>query len=149
MYFKIPVALGIESREEYLLKRLDQYEAFKWVNMHVPRDGIVLTLDMRSYYIDRETFQNTSELYVLKEMDFDAKAAWFSKRGFRYLLMPEDVIQHTPVHQAMGLIEEFETWKDAPKHFRVFAQLEFQRAQGDGFERVTVYEVVSPEFGNE
>lgn len=36
MYFKIPVALGMESRDEYLLKRVERYAAFEWVNENLP-----------------------------------------------------------------------------------------------------------------
>ncbi len=35
-HFKIPVAVGLESRETYLDKRVERYAAFQWVNRELP-----------------------------------------------------------------------------------------------------------------
>jgi hypothetical protein len=82
-------------------------------------------------------------------MTFDEKVVWLSDRGIRYLVLPDDVIQRTPLFEYMGLKEEFESWKNAPEHFRLLEMLEMPRAREEGSERITVYEVLSPETGLE
>lgn len=144
VYFKVPVVLGMESRDTYLERRLERYPVFRWVNENIPEGEIVLTLDLRSYYIDRPTFQSTESLRALIPLHFDAKAAWFSERGIRYLLVPADII---PTTRGMGLDEELASWAHAPGQFKELIALDMPRARGEGVERVTIYEVIpaSPE----
>jgi hypothetical protein len=140
MYFKVPVVFGMESSDEYLERRLERYPAFKWVNENLPKEGTVLTLDLRSYYIDRKTYQSTESIRELIPLSSDEKIAWFMERDIRYLLVPEDII---PTVSGMGVEDEIVSWGNAPKVFRVLVKLEFPRARGEGVERVVVYEVVT------
>lgn len=144
MYFKVPVAFGLESREEYLSRRVDHYEAFAWVNEHISEDAGILTVDQRSYLLDRPTFQNLYELPALKEMTLDEKVEWFGARGIRYIFLPDGIAQEAPYLKAMGLPEEFLLWEESPKHFRVVEELMIPRVRGEGDERVLILEVLLP-----
>ncbi|MFP6584360.1 MAG: glycosyltransferase family 39 protein [Candidatus Hydrogenedentota bacterium] len=144
MYFKVPVAFGIESREDYLIRRVDHYEAFAWVNENIPEDARILTLDQRSYFLGRPTFQNLYELPALKKMTLDEKVEWFEARGIRYIFLPEEIAQEAPYLHALGMPEEFLLWEESPEYFRVVAELMIAQVRGEGDERVLILEVLLP-----
>ena len=55
----VPVVVGIQSRDDYLLRRgpdvfkFTSYDAFLYMNRHLPSDARVLLSDTRGYYLDR------------------------------------------------------------------------------------------------
>lgn len=51
-YFKFPVVLGFETREQYLSKRVPTYETIKYLNLS-DDVKLVLFLDPRTYYSDK------------------------------------------------------------------------------------------------
>ena len=145
MYFKIPVAVGMESRDEYLLRRVDRYAAFQRANEVVPPDSRVLTIDLRSYYLDAATYQNIHDLAVLKSMSFPDKVAWLHERGIDYAFIPIELLENTPLLQATGVQSEIESWINAPDYFRIVDDLEIDRARGEGRERIVILEVLEAE----
>jgi len=54
--------LGKVSRDQYLTKRLGNYEVFKFINKNLPRDAKIMFLFIgnRGYYCDREYVYDTS-----------------------------------------------------------------------------------------
>ena len=65
MYFKVPAAVGLESREDYLQNRVERYEAFEWVNAQLPDEASIMTFDLRSSYIQQPTFPNLEILFYV------------------------------------------------------------------------------------
>ncbi len=120
VYFKVPVALGLESREDYLDRRLDGYATFAWLNAHIPEGACVLTLDLRSYYIDRPTFEFVEQLHELKPLDFDGKVSWLAERKIRYVVLSETAMQY-PFIAHTGIGDELNSWREAPDHFRLIS----------------------------
>jgi 4-amino-4-deoxy-L-arabinose transferase-like glycosyltransferase len=52
-YFRIPAALGLQSREDFLSKRVNSYEAIEYINHNLSDSEKVLLLEPRGYYCDR------------------------------------------------------------------------------------------------
>lgn len=144
MYFKVPAALGLESRDDYLARRVDRYRAFQWINENVPVDSRILTIDLRTYYLNRLTFQNTNDLYMLKSMSLDEKVVWFAEREIEYIVLPEDIVRSSPDVKATGLSEEFALWESSPDYFETVETLRIPRARGEGEERVVILRVLPP-----
>ena len=118
VYFKVPVVLGMESREAYLHRRVDDYATFAWVNKHVPEGAQVLTLDLRSYYIDRPSFHMVEQLHELVPLDVDAKVNWLAEKKIRYVILSETAMQ-SPFIAHTELLGELNSWKTVPEHFRL------------------------------
>ncbi len=115
VHFKIPVALGLESRGQYLSGRVERYEAFQWVNEHTPEDARILTLDPRSYYLDRASFQNVSALGVLEDMPQEKQVDWLEERGTTHVLLPIDYLQGSGRLVELGYVDIVMAWRNAPR----------------------------------
>jgi hypothetical protein len=52
----VKVALGLESREEYLSRMLPEYDGiWRYINQNLPEESKIATYDARAYYVERET----------------------------------------------------------------------------------------------
>ncbi len=49
----MPVAVGRETREAFLLRKTDTYADIAWMNTHLPADARVLFLARTAFYLDR------------------------------------------------------------------------------------------------
>jgi len=145
-YQKWPVVFGRESREEYLTRRVERYPAFQWVNAHVPEDAVVLTLDPRSFYIQRESFQNLAALEELRGKPVDEQLAWMAARRIRYILVPDAYVAGSPIFRERGLAPLIDQWR-ADARFRAVYDEQLPDPRGGGTERVTILEVVGGDGG--
>jgi hypothetical protein len=142
--FKIPVALGFESREDYLSRRVERYEVFQWLNENLSEDTTVLTFDPRGYFIDRSTYQNFEILQVLRPMTLPEQAAWLHERGIGYVVYPVAYFEESPWFYEEGYLDDIERWKSAPGFLEEIAILNISRPRADDIERVEVYAVRQP-----
>ena len=143
VHFKVPVALGFESDQDYLSKRIERYGAFRWVNEHVPPGDSVMTLDPRSYFIERPTFQNYAVLPSLAKQSREDQLSWFSKRNIRYLVYPPAYFKGSPAYVVRGYTEIVESWIDDKEHFKLVGVIDEAQSRRDGLERVEIYEIVT------
>ena len=52
---KIPVALGLEPRSEYLSRTVDVYDMYSYVNSNLPSSAkLIAPWEVRRYYVDRD-----------------------------------------------------------------------------------------------
>jgi len=142
MYFKIPVALGMESREAYLTERVERYAAFQWVNETLPEDAVVMTFDIRSSYIERATYPNLEILFTLREMDKKDLMIWFRQQNIKYIFYPEAYVKESPVFAARGLVEVLDSWRNDIDHFTILHSMELKRPRSTGTETVEIWEVL-------
>jgi len=50
VHYRLPVALGLESRDAFLSGRIDIYPAYQYINTHPDRFQTILIFDERGYY---------------------------------------------------------------------------------------------------
>lgn len=141
VHFRIPVATGFESREDFLKRRVERYEAFLWANEYLPRDGCLLLLDPRSYYYRGCSYQNPESIKVLIGMPLEKQVAWLRARNIRYVMLPHAYLEESPGFRETGLLQLFQTWESLPEAFPLIKRLELQRVRGAGVEYVDFYEV--------
>jgi hypothetical protein len=139
-YFKWPVAFGLESREDYLTRRVERYPAFQWINAHVPRDSTVLTLDPRSYFIRRDSFQNLGALQELAGKPMEEQLLWMKARGIRYIFIPDAYVVSSPIFRERGIAPLIDAWR-ADARFRTVYSEDLPDPRGGGTEHVTILEV--------
>ncbi|MCX5769995.1 MAG: glycosyltransferase family 39 protein [Candidatus Hydrogenedentes bacterium] len=139
-HFKIRAAFGIESREEYLERRVERYPAFDWINNHVPPEDLVLTLDRRTYYLTGRSWQNDEPLRRLASADPQARLDWMRLQGVKWIMAPVDYVKESP-----GLRDPFcamiEEWRLDTRHYRLVKRLDLPRTRRTGREIVDIYEV--------
>ena len=117
--FKVPAALRLESREDYLTRRVERYTAFQWVNENLPKDATVLTFDPRGYFIDRPTYQNFEILQVLRPLPIAEQANWLIDRGIDYVFYPVAYFDESPSFRENGYIDDLARWQAAPEFFEL------------------------------
>lgn len=140
IHFKLPVVLGMESRNDYLLRRVERYPAFQWANENIPHDETILTLDMRSYYFDGRSYQNREALQLLTDLPIEAQMDWLQKRGIRYVFFPDAYIAESPGFAEHGLTAMFDGWRRDAR-FEQIQQFDLAQPRADGVERVEIYAV--------
>ena len=140
-YFKWPVVFGLESRTDYLTERVERYPAFQWINEHVPEDATVLTLDPRSYYIRRNSFQNLAAIAQLNGKPLDSQIEWMKTRGIRYILIPDAYVASSPIFREWGITPLIDEWRGDAR-FRAIYDEDLPDMRNGGTEHVTILEVV-------
>ena len=140
-HFKLRAALGIESREEYLERRVERYPAFDWINNHVPPEDLVLTLDRRTYYLTGRSWQNDEPLRRLASADAQARFDWMRLHGVKWIMAPVNYIEESPGLREpfLGMLEE---WRHNTRHFRLVKRFDLPRPRRHGREIVDIYEVL-------
>jgi hypothetical protein len=141
VHYKVPVVLGFESRETYLRERIERYSAFEWARENLPDDAVVLSLDPRGYYFDRDCYQNFEGLKALIGTNSATQSAWFDQHGIDYVFYPDDYVQHSPGFRETGVQTVVDGWRADPIQFSLIASLDVKRARGDGTELVEIYRV--------
>ncbi|MCH7910920.1 MAG: glycosyltransferase family 39 protein, partial [Candidatus Hydrogenedentes bacterium] len=149
VHFKVPVALGMESKTAYLSKRIERYPAFAWVNANLPEAAGIMTFDPRSYYINRPTFQNYAMLPVLDSMSATERGAWFAERRIEYLFYPTVFFSESPAYVTRGYTAIVDRWRADRTFLRLVKVIEVPRLRRDGVERVEVYRVRQASVGSE
>lgn len=145
MAMRFPAAIGVESRADFLTRRIERYPAFEWANEHLEREGTVLTLDPRGYYLDNPTFVNFEALKPLVGMDKSGRLAWLRANGIRYLIYPEAYVLESPAFRETGVLDVLDAWRGDRVHFALLKRFELDRPRDAGTEVVEVYEVRLPE----
>lgn len=141
VHFKVPVALGVESREDYLTRRIERYPAFQWANENISKDeGIVLLLDPRGYFMDPPTYQNLEALRRLVGKPLDEQVDWLHSRGVHYVFYPETYVTESRGFHGAQMDAMFEAWWQDPR-FRLLKPFDLPRPRAGGTERVEVYEL--------
>lgn len=141
VHFKIPAALGLESREAYLAKRVDRYIAFEWANRNLDQDATVFTLDPRSYFLNQPTYQNFEMFDSLGAMTLNQQMDWFRSRNIRYFFYPKEYVESTPIYIERGFLDTLQAWWKNTHNFRlIHTQFEPHR-KGLDAERVEFYEI--------
>lgn len=136
IHFKVPVTLGMQSRDEYLTQRIERYPAFQWANRHLNDGGVLLTVDQRSYYLDPPAFQNHWAMNALAEMPPEAQRAWLAARGIRHLMIPMGLLAES--HALAPFRGVVDAWRRDTAHFERLETIHVPRRDG-GTERVEFY----------
>jgi Dolichyl-phosphate-mannose-protein mannosyltransferase len=147
VHFKVLAAFGVESREDYLTRRVERYPALAWVNRELgPRNEIVLMCDAWLYHVDVPTYSNYHALHRTLEWPLEEQVAWLRERGIRYVFFPRTSVDESHLFQESGLAGMFDAWWRSP-YFRVIKTMELDRPRTGGTEIVEIYEVI-PEAPN-
>ncbi len=141
IHYKVPVVLGMESRDAYLGDRIERYSAFRWVRENLPEDAVVLSLDPRAYYFDRDCYQNFEGLKALIGVDADTEIAWFDQHAIDYVFYPENYVLQSPGFRETGVQAVVDGWRLDQSRFVLIASLEMACARGPGTELVEIYRV--------
>ncbi len=147
MHFKLPAAIGLESREDYLTRRVERYPAFAWANRNLREDATVLTLDPRGYYLRPHTFTNLAALARIANKSPEDQLAWMKRHEIRYILVPEAYVEASPVFREWGITPLIASWRSAPDRFVPVYDAPMADVRSGGVERVTIYEVVWGDAG--
>lgn len=94
------VVLGGETPDAYLIRNIDYYPYYQWLNTETPTDTKVWLINMRrdSYHLDRPYFSDyLFEDLTLKELLWTSGSARemreaTAKRGFNYILVRHDLL---------------------------------------------------------
>ncbi|MCC6695551.1 MAG: glycosyltransferase family 39 protein [Candidatus Hydrogenedentes bacterium] len=140
---RLPAAVGLESRDAYLSRRVERYTAFAWANENVDTRGVLLTLDPRGYYYEGPSFVNFEALKTLVPMDSVQRLDWLSAHGIRYLLYPQAYVTESPAFRETGVGEVIDTWRADTTHFRLLQRFDIERPKSRGREIVELYAVES------
>lgn len=140
VHFKAPVVLGWEGREAYLDRRVERYAAFAYANEHL-RDGKLLTIDQRTYYVDGPTYQNHWALKRIAGLPLAEQVRWLKAQGIRYVLLPLDFIEESgAVRSDVGPMVQ--RWQETPRFFRPVGEvMNIPKPGGAGIDRVVFLEV--------
>ena len=92
--------LGGESRDEYLVRNLDYYPYYQWLNSETTPDSKVWLINMRrdTYNLDRPVFSDyLFEDWTLRKMVWDARGvqelrARVAAMGIKYVLTRHDFL---------------------------------------------------------
>lgn len=141
VHFKVPAALGLEDREAYLTRRVERYPVFAYINRNLPKDAGILTLDPRTYYIDRPTFHNYDALKAMRDWPMERQLAWFKEQNLRYLVYPQAYLEESPGFGEKGYLDQFDVWRNDAGHFRLIERFELPRPNVGGTEIVELYEI--------
>jgi len=147
MHFKLPAALGLESRDDYLSRRLERYPAFEWAHRNIPADATVLSLDPRGYYLHRHTFTNLALLSEIAKESPEARTLWMKQHGIRYIFVPEAYVESSPIFREWGIAPLIDGWRNTHERFVPVYDAPMEDVRSGGVERVTMYEVVWGDAG--
>ncbi len=137
---KAPVAIGVESRGDYLARRVERYSAMDWVSRELPSNATVLSLDPRGYYFRQPAYTNFEALKPVAVMAPDAQHDWLRVNGIRYLFVPNAYIERSPAFRATPVGALLDSWRADTAHFTLVKSLELPDPRSGGVERVDIYE---------
>lgn len=140
VYFKAPVVLGLETRQDYLARRVDRYPAFVYANQHLNTGGVIFSPDQRSYYLDAPVYQNHWGMKRLMGLSLEQQMTWFHQHKIRYLMLPMTFIRESGALRELEPM--FNAWRTDRAHFRAIDYLGMPRVKGTGQEHVEFYEVL-------
>ncbi len=139
VHFKVPAALGLEAREDYLARRVERYGMFAYANEHCTGAGAILSFDQRAYYLVPRAYVNHWGLLSLRGQPLARQVDWLRAQGIGYVLVPVDYVR-TSGRLARELGPLVQQWLFDRDHFERVQTLELPTGAG-GFERVEVLRV--------
>jgi hypothetical protein len=144
MHFKVPVAIGLQSREDYFKQRVERVQMFAYANQQLNNGSTVFTLDQRSYYLDMPVYKNHWVLAHLAAMPLDERYAWFRAHGIGYILYPASYVEESGNIRdaAQALLGD---WLRDRGHYQMHARLEVDDPRGGPREQVLVFRVRAPD----
>lgn len=131
---------GVETREQFLARRVERYPAMAWANENLDASETILTLDPRGYYFDAPTFSNFEALKPLTRLRKSEQLEWLRERRVRYLFYPEAYVLESPAFRETGVLEMLNAWRADTGHFRLVHRMILDRPRGGGREIVEIYE---------
>ena len=142
VYAKVPVVLGLQTREAYLEAHFERYAAFAFANRRLT-GGVILTVDPRSYHLDVPVYHNHWTLMKMRGWPAEKQRAWLREHRIKYIMLPLRFIQESgPVLRS--LMPMFDAWRSDTEHFKRLEAPEIPSRHDAGFERVEIYECVTP-----
>jgi hypothetical protein len=63
----IPVVIGVESEEEFLVKKVSYYHDIEWMNDNLPADARILFFPLKTYYLDLDFIRGDRNLWAIGE----------------------------------------------------------------------------------
>jgi len=141
-HFKVGAAFGLKERRTYLAERVERYVAFEWANENLPSDARVLTLDPRSYFLRRPTYQNFEVLGLMQTLTPKEQLDWLESRGIDYLFYPSTYIEASRTFKEQGWNAVLDAWRLDRVHFKLERLLMVPVPRGGGEqERVEIYAI--------
>lgn len=145
VHFKLPVVLGMQSREVYLAERVERFPIFEWIRLNLgeslgPGES-VLTLDPRSYYLGVRAYHNYEWLPRLRDKPLEEQVAWLESRKIRYFLYPAEYIEKSPGYAEAGYVDHLNLWRNSPIFFRRVERFSIPSVKSDGVEFVEIYRI--------
>ncbi|MFM1918606.1 MAG: hypothetical protein RLZZ303_240 [Candidatus Hydrogenedentota bacterium] len=138
MHFKVPAALGLVSRADYLRARIERIEMFEYANRQLLGGGRVFTLDQRSYYLDAPAYQNHWSLEKIVAMQPDERLQWMREQGIHHILYPSAYVADSGNIRAAAE-ELLRQLRAEPERYPLRARIE--AAAPGGMEEVLVFDV--------
>ena len=142
MHFKLPAVFGVESRDDYLTRRVERWPAFAWANTNLDPAATVLTLDPRDYFLRSPAYTNLAALAEIGREPESARLEWMQRHGIRYIFVPEAYVAASPVFRDWGIAPLVESWRTQPDRFVPIYDAAMADVRRGGDERVVIYEVV-------
>jgi len=140
VHFKVPVILGLESRTDYLTRRVERYPAFKWASENLPSDEVVLSFDRRTYYLGGRTWQNDVPFQTLCDQSLPEQIAWMKAHDIQWVFLPVTYVEESRAYRG-SMLEMLRKWRISRQHFTPVYEADLPRPRAPGTERVEVYEV--------
>lgn len=137
---RAPAAFGFESRHDYLIRRVERYSAMDWIAQNTDPDAVVLSLDPRGYYFQRDTYTNFEALKGIANDGGAAQRAWLAARGIDYVFYPEKYVQDSPAFRETGVGAMVDAWRADREHFVLVKEFDLPNPREGGTERVEIYE---------
>ena len=100
----LPVALGIESRDDFLTRTIPPYRMYRFVNRNLPQDARVFLLYMKNYtflcdrvcYADSMFEAHTLQTILQQESSADMVRNRLKAMGFTHILCDETLLLGEP-----------------------------------------------------
>ena len=115
IHFRIPVVLGIESKDRYLARRINTYSTIEYANRHLRNSDRLLILDPRGYYCDCKYILGLPEYQLLVDYLCFENIGQMSDRlkelGISHILVNKPYIDHpasAEYKRLQELLEELE-----------------------------------------
>jgi len=137
---KVPVVIGVESREDYLTKRVERFPAMAWAARNLPSTATILSLDPRGFYFAHPTYTNFEALKALVPRDLAAQLDWLRAREIEYLFYPAAYVDSSPAFSETGVGAMVDVWRANSEQFILIKQFELPNPRSGRVEHVEIYE---------
>ncbi|NQT00207.1 MAG: glycosyltransferase family 39 protein, partial [Candidatus Omnitrophica bacterium] len=106
-HFRIPVVLGIETRQSFLTKRVDSYKAIEYINSNLSDSEKVLLFEPRSYYVQRPYIKGDPQFQMMLDYttfsDADDLLRELKQLGITHLLLNSNLLNSFSAEAIEGM----------------------------------------------